>query len=263
MIGSNPIEEENVTDQATRAGDFTALHVPGDPLVLVNAWDAGSARAVTEAGARAMATGSWSVAAALGFDDGERTPLDLVMDNAARVVGATALPVTVDLEAGYGARPDDVATTVRRLVAVGAIGCNLEDSIPGTTRMRSAVEQAERLAGARDGGGAVPVHLNARTDVFLLAPPDTHDTGHVKEALDRAAAWADVADSLFVPGLVDPELITVVTRESPLPVNIMTTEGIPTRAQLADLGVARVSHGPGPYVAAMRHLTELARRSLR
>jgi len=119
-----------MTDQARKADLFRGLHIPGKPLVLFNVWDAGSSKAVTAAGAKAIATSSWSVADANGFADGENIPLDLAIANLRRIVAATELPVTVDLESGYGATPEDVGGTISLAIKAGAIGCNLEDSFP-------------------------------------------------------------------------------------------------------------------------------------
>jgi methylisocitrate lyase len=250
-------------NEAARA--FHALHVPGAPLVLFNAWDAGSARAVAGAGAKAVATGSWSVAAANGFDDGERLPLPLAMDNLRRIVAAVALPVTVDLESGYGAAPDAVAATVAAALEAGAVGCNLEDSFPADGRLRPAADQVARLAAARRAAEAagVPLFLNARTDVFFKKPAAEHDGAMVEAALQRARAYADAgASGLFVPGLVDERLVARLVEASPLPVNIMAMPGVPARARLAELGVARISHGPGPYRGAMQWLADAAKAAM-
>src|SRR5215471_10259049 len=135
--------------QAAKAETFRSLHVSGRPIVLFNIWDVGSAKAVVSAGARALATGSWSVAAANGFADGEQVPLDLAIDNLARIVRATELPVTIDLESGYGGIASEVAVSVARAIEAGAVGCNLEDSFPRDGSLRDSGEQAERIAGAR------------------------------------------------------------------------------------------------------------------
>ena len=250
-------------NEAARA--FHALHVPGEPLVLFNAWDAGSARAVAGAGAKAIATGSWSVAAANGFDDGERLPLTLVMDNLRRIVASVALPVTVDLESGYGEAPDAVAATVGAALEAGAVGCNLEDSFPADGRLRAVADQVARLAAARRAAEAagVALFLNARTDVFFQKPAAEHDSAMVDDALQRARAYADAgASGLFVPGLVDEALIARVAEASPLPVNVMAMPGVPSRARLAALGVARISHGPGPYRGAMQWLADAAKAAM-
>ena len=160
--------------QIDRAKLFTSLHVKGDPLVLFNVWDPGSARAVAEAGARAIATGSWSVAAALGCDDGEDVPLDLVLANAKRIVTAVDLPVTIDIEGGYAPAPQVVAENVRQLIEAGAVGCNFEDQIVSGDGLYSTEEQCARIAAIRSVAMemAVPFFINARTDLFLQAEPD-------------------------------------------------------------------------------------------
>jgi 2-methylisocitrate lyase-like PEP mutase family enzyme len=254
-----------MTDQTVKARLFRDLHVKGAPLVLVNAWDAGSAKAVAEAGARAIATGSWSVAAAHGASDGEALPLDLALANLARIAAATDLPVTVDLEAGYGADAGAVGATVARALAAGAVGLNIEDGVPPEGALREAGEQAERLTAARAAceRAGMPAFINARTDVFFQKPADRHDADMAQAALERARLYADAgADGLFVPGLIDEALIGRIAELSPLPVNLMATPASPPLARLAALGVARVSHGPFPYIDAMKALTEAARRAM-
>jgi methylisocitrate lyase len=251
--------------QLDLARRFQALHVPGTPLVLFNAWDAGSARAVADAGAHAIATGSWSVAAANGFDDGEHLPVSLAMDNLRRIVGVVALPVTVDLESGYGDPPEAVAATVDAAIEAGAVGCNLEDSFPADGSLRDLADQVARLAAARkaaDAGG-IPFFINARTDVFFQQPAAAHGIAMADAALERARAYAEAgASGLFVPGVVAEALIARIAAASPLPVNVMAMPGAPDRKRLAELGVARISHGPGPYRGAMQWLAEAARAAM-
>ena len=244
------------------AARFRALHLPGRPLVLFNAWDAGSARAIAAAGAPAIATGSWSVAAAHGYADGEKLPLDLVLGNLLRIVAATAVPVTVDLETGYGDDAEAVARTVARAIAAGAVGCNIEDSHCADGKLRAVDEHVPRLAAVRRAGGS-DFFINARTDVFFQKPADAHDAGMVEQALERARAYADAgADGVFVPGLADEALIARLVQASPLPVNIMVGKGSLSNARLAELGVARISHGPGPYLQAMAQLEAAARAAM-
>lgn len=174
--------------QKSKAKSFRSLHVPGSPLVLFNAWDAGSAKAVTAAGAKAIATGSWSVAKANGFDDGEDLPLDLALANLSRIVNATSLPVTIDLEKGYGATPAVVGKTIRRSIEAGAVGCNIEDSHSGTGKLRAVADQVRRIAQARKAADATGIayFINGRTDVFFQKPPEKHDAAMVADALERA-----------------------------------------------------------------------------
>jgi len=249
-------------DANKKADAFHALHVPGRPLVLFNIWDAGTAKAVAASGARAIATGSWSVAAANGFSDGEDVPLDLAIDNLARIARATALPVTVDIESGYGRTTDAVGRTIARTIEAGAIGCNLEDSFPESGKLRDIAEQAERIRQARRAADAAGLRyfINARTDVFFQEPTEGNDQAMLAAAIERARAYADAgADGLFAPGLADQAVMARLAQASPLPVNIMVDDRTPSLDVLADAGVARVSHGPRPYVAMMKALEELAR----
>jgi len=248
--------------QAFKAEQFRALHTPGKPLVLFNVWDAGSAKAVAAAGAKAIATGSWSVANANGFEDGERIPLAMAIDNLRRIVGVTSLPVTVDLESGYGNEAEAVGETIRRAIDAGAIGCNLEDSFPANGKLRDTVDQAERIKRARRVADAAGIRffINARTDVFFQRSAEPHNEAMVSEALDRARVYAEAgADGLFAPGLADITLIKRLAEKSSLPLNIMVGDSTPPLRALAECGVARVSHGPRPYLLAMRALEEAAR----
>jgi 2-methylisocitrate lyase-like PEP mutase family enzyme len=252
-----------MTDRAQKAEQLRALHIPGRPLVLFNIWDAGSARAVAAAGARAIATGSWSVANANGFADGERTPLAFAVDNLRRIVGATELPVTVDLESGYGDAPETVGETVSLAIDAGAAGCNLEDSFPANGRLRETVDQAGRIRRARQTADAAGIRffINARTDIFFQLPPEQNNDAMVAEAIDRAHAYAEAgADGFFAPGLANLALIARLAEASPLPLNIMVGDTTPPVHILAEHGVARVSHGPIPYLLAMKALQEAARQ---
>jgi methylisocitrate lyase len=249
-------------DQALKAGQFRALHIPGKPLVLFNIWDAGGTKAVAAGGAKAIATGSWSVANANGFADGERIPLGLAIDNLRRIVSATDLPVTIDLESGYGDAPEIVGKTIGLAIDAGAIGCNLEDSFAANGKLRETVDQAHRIRCARQIADAANISffINARTDIFFQRPPEQHNETMVVEAMERASAYADAgADGLFAPGLADITLIARLAAGSPVPLNIMVDDGTPPLHKLAEHGVARVSHGPRPYLMAMKGLEEGAR----
>ena len=247
-----------------KAEYFRTLHIPGQPLVLYNIWDPGSAKAVAAAGARAIATGSWSVASANGYADGERIPLDLAIDNLARIIQAVSLPVTVDIESGYGETAEAVGQTIERTITAGAVGCNLEDSFPENGALREIREQVERIRHARKAAdrGNASYFINARTDVFFQAPGGVHDDATVAYAIERARAYADAgANGLFAPGLTDETLIAHLAAASPLPLNIMAADKSPSLNKLAQLGVARVSHGPGPYLAMIKMLEEGAREA--
>ncbi len=249
-------------DQTRKADQFRALHIPGKPLVLFNIWDPGGAKVVAASGAKAVATSSWSVANANGFADGERIPLSLAIENLRRIVGATDLPVTIDLETGYGDASEVVGETIGLAIDAGAIGCNLEDSFPANGKLRKTIDQADRLRRARQKADASDIRffINARTDVFFQGPPAQHDDAMVAEAVERARAYAEAgADGLFAPGLLDITLIARLAEASPLPLNIMVGDATPPLSALAGHGVARVSHGPGPYLIAMKALDESAR----
>ena len=251
-----------MTDQMRKAEQFRALHIAGKPLVLFNVWDAGSAKAVATGGAEAVATGSWSVANANGFADGEHIPLALAIDNLRRIVGATDLPVTIDLESGYGDTPELVGQSIALAIDAGAVGCNLEDSFPANGKLRETADQCARIQHARQTADAANVRffINARTDVFFQRPHDWHDDAMVVEAVERARAYAKAgADGLFAPGLAEITLIARLAQASPLPLNIMVGDGTPPMRALAEHGVARVSHGPGPYLMAMKALEGAAR----
>jgi 2-methylisocitrate lyase-like PEP mutase family enzyme len=243
---------------AAKSRQFAALHVPGDPVILYNAWDPGSAKAVAEAGAKAIATGSASVAAANGYGDGQQVPLQLVFDNAERIVKAVDLPVTVDFEGGYGVAPGEVMRNISLLASAGAIGCNFEDQVIGGEGLHPVAFQAERIHAARSATLSY-FFINARTDIFLRAKAGEHDDAKVDAAIERARAYAEAgASGFFVPGLADLRLLKRVCEASPIPVNFMAFPGAPSAAEVAAAGVARISHGPFPYRLAMKALKEAA-----
>lgn len=238
-----------------RVEQFRALHVPGDPLVLFNIWDAGSAKAVAGAGAKAIATGSYGVAEAYGLKDGEEMPLDLALANLERIVSVIKVPVTIDMEAGYGDTSGEVRASVARARDAGAAGINMEDRMPGETALLSAAEQAKRLAAAADSG----LFVNARCDVFRGRDAQADGEALVAETLQRARAYGDAgASGLFVPFLANPKCISAICEASPLPVNVLWCREAGDRAALAALGVARISHGHQPWAAAMAWLAREA-----
>ena len=249
------------TPQQARARAFSALHVKGDPLILFNAWDAGSAKAVADAGASAIATGSWSVAAAWGYADGEQMPLDAVCRVVERIARSVNLPVTVDFESGYARGGDALEENVARIVEAGAVGINFEDQWIGQGVIYCIEEQAARIATARRGAdrAGVPTFINARTDLFLKSEPASH-SAHVEEAIARSKAYADAGgNGFFIPGIRDGSLIARVCEASPLPVNVLYHPELPTASRLGELGVARLSYGPRPWREMMATLTDAAR----
>jgi 2-methylisocitrate lyase-like PEP mutase family enzyme len=247
-----------MTTQKEKAEVFNSLHIKGSPVILFNIWDAGSARVIERAGAKAIATGSWSVAAANGFEDGEEVPIELVFANLERIVRSVSLPVTLDFEGGYATNPSELKANIRKLIAAGGIGLNFEDRIVGGEGLHSIDDQSARIKAIRETAedADVPLYINARTDVFLQTYPAENDEAQVQQALERAQAYAKAgASGLFAPGLRDPNLIEKLCQASPLPVNIMVLPDTPTTKTMAELGVARISYGASPYrqmIAALK-----------
>lgn len=241
-----------------KADTLRALHVPGRPLLLLNAWDAASAVVVARAGAPAIATTSAGAANALGHADGQRLTRNEMLAAVAVIAAAVDLPVTADMEAGYGNEPEDAAATAAGVVAVGAVGLNLEDTCDDCGEPLLPIERfvakiaAVRVVGTETG---VPLVLNARTDVFLGAIGDP--ATRLGRAVERGRAYLDAgADCIFVPGVADPSQIAALVDGIGGPISVLAGPGSPTIAELAALGVARISVGSGPYRAALA----LARR---
>lgn len=250
--------------QKEKADAFRKLHVKGSPLILFNIWDAGSARTIEQAGAKAIATGSWSVAAANGFEDGETIPLELVIENLERIVASVALPVTLDFEGGYTTDSSELKENIRKVIAAGAVGINFEDRIVGGDGLYTIEDQSGRIAAIHEASkeASIPFFINARTDVFLKTYPGEHDEVQLEEAVERAKAYTDAgASGLFAPGLRDTSLIKELCERSPIPVNIMVLPDTPPTKVLAQQGVARISYGAGPYRQMTEALKEAGRKA--
>lgn len=241
---------------------FAALHTSADPLILFNIWDAGSARAVARTNAKALATGSFSLAGAQGFDDGEQLPFAALLATTRSITHAVDLPLTVDFEAGYGETLATIADNARALVDAGAIGCNLEDRDTAGEGLRDADEQATRIAAADAAG----LFVNARTDVFLgplMAGENPNRPELLEQAIARAAIYHEAgAGCFFAPGLSDPALIAELARAVPLPINIMRLDGMIPNRELGAIGVSRISYGAGPWRQAMGDLAKRAQAAL-
>ena len=242
-----------------KAERLRQLHRTERPLILPNAWDPGSAVVFAAAGCSALATSSAGIAFAAGFPDGERMPRDAMVAAVGRIAARVAVPVSADMEAGYGATPADVADTVRGVIAAGAVGINLEDGLDGGG-LRDPADMLARLRAARMAADAtgVPLFLNARTDVFWqqIGPEDQR----LAFAVERLRAYRDAgADGLFVPGRMDLPTVRALAAVTDLPLNILGGAGMPSIPELALAGVARVTLGSGPMRAAMgvvRAITE-------
>jgi 2-methylisocitrate lyase-like PEP mutase family enzyme len=234
-----------VTALAERARALRELHRPGDPVVLPNAWDPPSARRLAATGVAALATTSVGVAEALGYEDGERTPGEEMLAAVGRIAAAVELPVTADLEAGYGLSPEEL---VAGLLEAACVGLNQEDTDHTSGKLMDPDVHAERLAAIKEAGRAagVDVVLNARVDSFLRAAPDADYTEVVDEAIARGRRYAEAgADCVYPIMARGREAIRRLAAESGAPVNIVAVPGGLGRSELAALGVARVSFGGG------------------
>lgn len=246
--------------QRGKAEELRRLHSAPELLVLVNVWDVASARVVAGApGCRAIATASWSIAAALGFRDGEQLSREDMLAAVGRIAAAVDQPVTADLETGFGASPAEVAQTIAGAVEAGAVGCNLEDGIDDREApLRPVAEHAERVAAARAAGerAGVPIVINARTDVYIdrVGAPEAR----LDMALERGRAYLEAgADCIFVPGLAELDTLERLVRDL-RSVSVLAGAHGPALDDLQRIGVTRVSFGPGPMGVAMAALRDTA-----
>ncbi len=243
--------------QQQKARTLLDLHQGPHILVLPNAWDAASARIFEDAGFAAIATTSAGIAYTLGHPDGEEISRDEMLEAVRHIAESVTVPVTADVESGYGAIPEDAARTAQGVIAAGAVGLNLEDG-HGSGVVETA-QHVEKVKAVREAARSQEVHLviNARTDIFLHQVGDP--AGRLGEAVRRANAYrAAGADSLFVPGVNDPGLIATLAREIEGPLNILAVAGTPNAKELERLGVRRVSVGSGPMRAALTLVQKIA-----
>ena len=246
-------------DQRAKAEGLRDLHIPGDPLLLLNAWDAASAVVIARAGARAIASSSAAAANALGYADGQQLTREQMLGAVAAIAGAVDLPVTADMEAGYGDAPEAAAATARGVVKVGAVGLNMEDLSDGDEDLLPIERFATKIAAVRAVGDetGIPLVLNARTDVFLgqVGDPSTR----LERAVERGRAYlAAGADCIFVPGVIDPGVITALVQGIDGPHSDLAVPGSTPLTELNALGVARISTGSGPYRAALSLARKMA-----
>src|SRR4051794_36746612 len=241
-----------MTSIQARGAELRRLHDAPELLQVVNVWDAVSARVISDLpDTRALATASHSIAATLGYEDGEKIPLDLMLDMVGRIVQVTDLPVSADLEAGYG----DAGETIRRAIGVGVVGANLEDQFRPFDDAVAAVRAAIAAAAAE----GVAFALNARTDVFVRNAYPTDDE-KIEEAVRRGRAFLDEgATSVFVPGRLDERAVErLVGGLGERRLSVIAVPGSPTPARLQELGVARVSYGPWTQRVALTALRNSA-----
>jgi 2-methylisocitrate lyase-like PEP mutase family enzyme len=243
--------------QRRHAETFAALHRQADPLVLPNAWDAGSARLVERTGAKAIATTSGGVAWSLGSSDGGGLDRERVARVIREIVQVVSVPVTADIERGYGEPLDELAATIQLVLEAGAVGINLEDS--GGDPLYTPEEMAERIQATRATADAfgVPLFINARTDVYFGG------SGELDDAVNRARVYAEAgANGIFLPGVYDLDLIRTLTAAIELPVNVMVGPLAPPIGDLAAAGVQRASIGTRLLLSAYAHIEQAARELL-
>ncbi|MBZ5666336.1 MAG: isocitrate lyase/phosphoenolpyruvate mutase family protein [Acidobacteriia bacterium] len=246
--------------QTSKAIQFRQLHRGPNVLILPNAWDVASARIFEDAGFPAIATTSAGIAFSLGYPDGQRIPREEMLARIGRITRAVQVPVTADVESGYGSGPEDVAKTTRELIQAGVIGMNLEDASSRRDQPLIDLQLAiEKIGAAREA--AMQLHgqivVNARTEVYLL--PGGNPDADYSEALRRLVAFRNAgADCVFAPGLKDAETIGRLAKAVECPLNILAGPGSPSIPELAKLGVARVSVGSGPMRATLGLLRRVA-----
>jgi 2-methylisocitrate lyase-like PEP mutase family enzyme len=248
----------NSNNQAAKANLFRDLHRGPKILVLPNAWDVASARILENAGVAAIATTSAGVAFTLGYPDGQKISRGEMLSVVARIAAKVKIPVTADVEAGYGNRPEDAALTARALIEAGAVGLNLEDRTDDR-RLVDLSLQLEKIAAVRETSRmmGVPLVLNARTDVYLLELGKAES--RFAETLNRLIAFREAgADSLFAPGIRDLEVISRLVRELQNPLNILCGPGSPSIPELQRIGVARVSLGSSTMRATLGLVQRMA-----
>ncbi|HZW79804.1 MAG TPA: isocitrate lyase/phosphoenolpyruvate mutase family protein [Candidatus Deferrimicrobiaceae bacterium] len=248
-----------MVQQEAKAAAFRVLHSGREILLLPNVWDVASARLIEQAGFKAIATSSAGIAFSLGYPDGQIIPRKEMLQAIARIAKAVGVPVSADVEAGYGNSPEDAGQTARAVMDAGAIGMNLEDASADSTAALVALPlQLEKIHAVREMANRlrIPLVLNARTDVYLLQIGDP--ANRYDETIRRLSAFCEAgADCVFVPGLRDAPTIGRLVADLKCPINILAGPGSPSVPDLFKLGVARVSLGSGPMRACMGHLRRL------
>lgn len=253
-------KREAIEIQATKAIQFRQLHRGPGVLILPNAWDVASARIFEDAGFPAIATTSAGIAFSLGYPDGQRIPREEMLARIGRIARAVQVPVTADVESGYGSTAEDTARTTRELIQAGVAGMNLEDASGRRDQPLADLQLAvEKIKAAREAAMQMwtQIVVNARTDVYLLSGgnPDAD----YSEAMRRLIAFREAgADCVFAPGLKDAEIIGRLVKAVACPLNILAVPGTPSIPELAKLGVARASLGSGPMRATLGLLRRMA-----
>jgi 2-methylisocitrate lyase-like PEP mutase family enzyme len=247
-------------EQAAKAEAFRALHRAPPLLLMANAWDAVSARIFETEGFAAVATTSGGVSWALGYADGEAGPWDEVVGQTARITRAVSIPVTADIEAGFGATPEAVGRSIADIIGAGAVGVNLEDGMPGPLPIRAVEDAVARIRAAREAArtAGVPIVINARTDLYLKQIGD--EQSRFDEAVARGKAYLAAGADCFYPiTLRDPATIGRLAKALGAPININVRAGYPSVAELEALGVARVTTATQITLMALATTRQVAR----
>ena len=250
-------------DQAAKARAFQALHRGPRILVIANAWDAASARVFERAGMAAVGTSSAGIAYCHGYPDNERIPRPVILDATREIVNAVDIPVTADILTGLGATVDAVVATVKAVIAMGAVGVNIEDATDEGPRLFDIGQHVEKIRAVCDAvkASGVPIVVNARTDSYWLKLGD--DKERLRVSIERANRYREAgADCLFIPAVSDRDAIKTLVAQIDGPVNVLTVPGCPPIAELELLGVRRVSEGSGPMRASMMLTRRIAQELL-
>ena len=253
--------------QIAKAEAFQQFHLGPKILVIANAWDAGSARVFEHAGMRAIGTGSAGIAFSHGYPDNERIPRDVIINATREIVRAVKVPVTADILTGLGDTVEAVVATVKEVIAMGAVGINIEDGTDegsdGGPRLIDVVLQEEKIRAVCEAvrNAGVPIVVNARTDSFWLKQGDANE--RLRVSIARANRYREAgANCLFVPAVADRETIRTLVKEINGPINILTVPGCPSVGELEVIGVRRVSEGSGPMRASMMLTRRIAEELL-
>ena len=250
-------------DTLAKAKRFQQLHRGPKILVVINSWDAASARVFEEAGAQAVGTGSAGIAFSHGYPDNERIPREVIINATREIVNAVDVPVTADILTGLGSTLDEVVATVKEVIAMGAVGINVEDGTDEGPRLFEIDRQVEKIAAIAKAvkASGIPIVVNARTDSYWLKIGD--DTTRLRTSIERANRYREAgADCLFVPAVTDKVAIKTLVQEIKGPINLLTVPGCPTIPELEQMGVRRVSEGSGPMRATMGLARRIAQELL-
>ncbi|WP_370224638.1 isocitrate lyase/phosphoenolpyruvate mutase family protein [Cytobacillus sp.] len=249
----------NSKEQSLKAETFHRLHQQSSTFVLPNAWDVISAKMFEECGFKAIGTTSAGIAASLGYLDGQSIPLSKMVETIENIAKSVNVPVSADIEAGYGRTVEEVLETVKAVTAAGAIGINLEDGTGDSIRPIFEISsQVEKIAAIKEFSESrnMPLFINARTDLYWLNIGDS--STHLQEAVKRAKAYQDAgADCIFIPGLTDRKILKKIREEISCPINLLVDAEMPSLSELSEIGIERLSCGSGPFRATLTYLRSI------